>query len=123
MKLTLDRTLINNKRPAKKKDNGIVYLLEFDLEDKKLIKIGITSRKIEERVCEILTSIWKRYRIFPKCYVKRYRKYDKPADVERQLHRQLEEFRYKTKYSFSGSTEFFEVDLVTAVELYDAVEG
>ena len=38
---------------------GILYLLEIDLDERSIIKIGITNRKIESRVCDILTSIFK----------------------------------------------------------------
>lgn len=100
---------------------GIVYILELELEDKKLIKIGMTKKRVETRVCEILTSIWKRYRVFPSCYVKRYKTVSNPSDIERSILRELEEFRYKTKYAFSGYTEMFEVDLETAVNLYDSL--
>lgn len=133
MKLTLDTskivskantsTDVNNRKVEKiVKPSGIVYLLEFTLEDKKLIKIGMTTRRIEDRVCEILVSIWKRYRVFPSCYVKRYSAFNNPADIEKRLHRELDRFRYKTRYTFSGHTEFFEVDIVSAVSLYDEVK-
>lgn len=115
MKLTLNTALLT--APA---DRGIVYVLELDLEDKKLIKVGYTSRlKVEDRVCEILTSIWKRYRIFPQCYVKRYRTCDNPQQIEQSLHQQLSEYSYKSLHRFSGSTELFLVDLHTVTTLYD----
>lgn len=99
---------------------GIVYILEVQLEDKLLVKVGYTSRdKVEDRICEILVGIWKRYRVFPQCYVKRYKEVPNPTQIEAQLHRDLNEFRYKTKYKFSGSTEFFSVPLDTVVDLYD----
>lgn len=124
MKLTLDCSLINNEildNEKSKQAAGIVYLLEFDLEGKKLVKVGMTFRRVEDRVCEILVSIWKRYRIFPQCYVKRYKTCSNPKKMEKQLHKQLYQYKYKTLYSFSGSTEFFEIDLVSAVSAYDAL--
>ena len=124
MKLTLDCSLINNEildNEKSKQAAGIVYLLEFDLEGKKLVKVGMTFRRVEDRVCEILVSIWKRYRIFPQCYVKRYKTCSNPQKMEKQLHKQLYQYKYKTLYSFSGSTEFFEIDLVSAVSAYDAL--
>lgn len=103
-------------------ERGIVYVLEIELEDKVLVKVGYTSRrKVEERVCEILTSIWKRYRIFPKCYVKRYKSFNNPSAVEKQLHKALKAYKYSPKYSFSGSTEFFDTSLDEVVALYDSV--
>jgi hypothetical protein len=101
---------------------GIVYVLEIDLEGKKLVKVGLTQRpRVEDRVCEILVSIWKRYRVFPQCTVKRYRSFDNPAAIEKRLHKELKEFRYETKFSFSGSTEFFDVPLNDVVSLYEDV--
>ena len=125
MKLTLNRTLINDSlinktsRSKIKVDKGIVYVLEFVLEGKKLVKIGITTRKVEDRVCEILVSIWKRYRVFPECCVKRYSSFANPKSIEKKLHKELADYRYKPKYVFSGHTEFFEIDLESAVALYD----
>jgi hypothetical protein len=101
-------------------DSGILYVLELQLEDKALVKIGVTQRdKVEERVCEILTSIWKRYRIFPQCYVKRYRTVSDVYGKEKQLHDLFEEYRYSTEYKFSGSTEIFDIELGKVVEEYD----
>lgn len=101
---------------------GIVYVLELDLEDKLLVKVGYTTRaKVEERVCEILTSVWKKYRIFPKCYVKRYKSVDSPKSMEKTMHNALEGSRYTTQYKFSGSTEIFDIPLEEVVELYDRI--
>ena len=101
---------------------GIVYVLEFELEGKKLGKVGFTSRpKVEDRVCEILVSIWKRYRVFPSCYVKKYRTFDDPLAIERSLHKLLVDYKHTTKFVFSGSTEFFDVPLEEVVKLYDEI--
>ena len=48
-------------------DVGILYLVYFELDGKQLVKIGVTARTIEERVSEILISIFKKYREFPYC--------------------------------------------------------
>lgn len=104
-----------------RKDDGIVYVLQIDLEDKQLVKIGITTRKVEERVCEILTSIWKKYRIFPKCYVKRFKTTTHIELRESMLHEMFAEYSYETQYKFSGCTEFFDVDLDEVVIAYENV--
>jgi hypothetical protein len=116
MKLTVSTSnIITAKR-------GIVYVLEIDLEGKKLVKVGLTHRpRVEDRVCEILVSIWKRYRVFPQCTVKRYSSFNNPAAVEKRLHKELKEFRYTPKFSFSGSTEFFDISLNDVVSLYEDV--
>ena len=46
---------------ADKTKNGILYVILIELEGKPLVKIGVTHRSIEDRVVEILTSIFKRY--------------------------------------------------------------
>lgn len=116
MKLTIDTSNLSSTT------RGIVYILEFNLEGKKLIKVGYTLRpKVEDRICEILVSIWKRYRIFPECYAKKYKAFTNPAVKERALHKLLEDYRYKTKFVFSGSTEFFDVPLGHVVKLYEEI--
>jgi len=102
-----------------KDSKGILYVLEIELEGKKLVKIGITSRKIEDRVCEILTSIWRRYREYPRCYVKRYKVVEGYRAKERELLDYFAEYVYSTKYKFSGSTEVFDVELALVVEKYE----
>jgi hypothetical protein len=100
-------------------DVGILYVLEIQLEDKALVKIGITSKKIEDRVCGLLTSIWKKYRIFPQCYVKRFKKVDGYTSKEAELHKYFADRRYTTKHVFGGCTEFFDIPLDEVVEAYD----
>ena len=101
---------------------GIVYILQIDIEDKQLIKIGVTlDDKVENRITNILVSIWKRYRIFPKTYVKRYKKFDKPYEIEAILHKYFKNYKYETIHKFSGSTEIFEVGLDIVVEAYETL--
>jgi hypothetical protein len=100
--------------------SGILYVLVIKLEDKELVKIGVTQRdKVEDRVAEILISIWKRYRVFPECYPKRFRKVDNVYDRESIMHKKFSEYKYSTKHKFSGSTEMFDVDILEVVEAYE----
>ena len=102
------------------KDEGILYILEIHLEDKQLVKIGITRRnKIEERVIEILTSIFKRYREFPYCRPKRFKKTESVEKNEKILHEYFKEYNYTTKFPFGGHTEIFDIPLDAAVEAYE----
>ena len=99
----------------------IIYLLIIKLEGKKLVKIGITSRRLEDRVCEILKSIYKRYRIFPYCKPKRFTKLANAYKKEQKL---LEVFKNKAKRTdliFNGSTECFEISEELALREYDKV--
>lgn len=103
---------------------GILYLLEFSIEGKKLVKIGLTTRpKVEDRICEILTAMWKKYRIFPECYPKRFKTTENVYEKEQKLHQQFREQRFEMLHKFPGSTEFFDVPLEQVVEAYDAIIG
>jgi hypothetical protein len=102
-----------------KDDEGILYLVLFELEGRPLVKIGVTARNIEDRVSEILVSIFKKYREFPYCKPKRFRKTDNVYGKEAILHNYFKDFQYCTEQKFSGSTEFFDIPLDTAVEVYE----
>ena len=104
---------------AVKEDLGILYLVHFELEGKALVKIGVTTRTIEERVSEILVSIFKKYREFPYCRPKRFRKTSDVYEKEALLHKYFKEYNYTTKNRFSGSTEFFDVPLEDVVIVYE----
>lgn len=110
---------VSKKAPTIEEDYGILYLVHFHLEGKDLIKIGITTRKIEDRVSEILVSIFKKYREFPYCYPKRFQKTADVFEKEAILHKHFEEYRYVTEKVFSGSTEFFDIPIDRAVEVYE----
>lgn len=102
--------------------DGLLYLLELELEDKVLVKIGVTQRiRIEDRVCEILVSIWKRYRVFPKCVTKRYRSVKDVYAKEKFLHKTFSSDRYATKFVFSGSTELFTTPVEEVIKTYEAI--
>ena len=115
MKFKISHNLSDNK--------GIVYVLQLDLEDKQLVKIGITTRKIEERVVEILTEIWKKYGIFPRCYVARYSSVDDYLDMESYLHKYYREFQYTCEHKFVGSTEVFLLDTEQVKIKYDEIKN
>lgn len=100
-------------------DVGILYVAYFELEGKPLVKIGVTSRTIEERISEILVSIFKKYREFPYCRPKRFRKTGNVYEKEAQLHEYFKNYSYTTANKFSGSTEFFDIELDKVVEVYE----
>jgi hypothetical protein len=99
--------------------SGILYLVRFDLEGKELVKIGVTSRSIEERVSEILVSIFKQYREFPYCRPKRFRKVGDVYEKEASLLSYFGEYNYQPSKRFSGSTEFFDIPLDEVVVVYE----
>lgn len=105
---------------------GIVYILYIDLEYEEctynLTKIGVTTRDVEKRVAEILTSIWKKTRIFPRCYVKRFRTVFDPYGVEAELLRGTPN-KSEIELVFSGSTECYILDdqqRDTLLEFYES---
>ncbi len=100
-------------------DIGIVYVVCFNIDGKDLIKIGVTTRKIEDRVAEILVSIFKKYREFPYCRPKRFKKTTDIFEKEATLHKHFEKYKYAPEKKFSGSTEFFDVPLEEVVDAYE----
>jgi hypothetical protein len=111
-------TVTKNKEVLEE-DIGILYLVVFELEGKSLVKIGVTSRTIEERVSEILVSIFKKYREFPYCKPKRFRKTSNVYEKESKLHSYFKTLQYTPLKKFNGSTEFFDVPLDVAVKAYE----
>lgn len=100
-------------------DLGILYIVHFELEGKPLVKIGVTTRTIEERVAEILVSIFKKYREFPYCRPKRFRKTGNVYEKEAILLKYFKDYQYEPSNKFSGSTEFFDIALEDVVEVYE----
>ena len=105
----------------KKIKKGIVYILLFELEGKSLVKIGVTTRSIEERVTEILVEIFSKYREFPYCKPKRFTKSNDIFGKEKELHELFKEHKYKTSKKFGGYTEFFDVDVDKVILEYDKI--
>lgn len=102
--------------------NAILYVLYIDLEDKRLVKIGVTRRAIEDRVVEILGSIFVSYRVFPFCKPKRFQRTPDAFEKEKMLHDYFSSCRYECGSSFSGSTEmFYDVDTEHLLDIYARV--
>lgn len=99
-------------------DRMILYLLEIEIEGVKVVKFGVTRRKIEERVVEILTSLFYNTRRFHYCYPKRFKTVDGALDKEAKLLEYFDWCKYEG-YKFSGHTEVRVVSLEEAVEVYD----
>ena len=98
---------------------GIVYAILIELEGKSLVKIGVTHRRIQDRVAEILTSIFMKYRAFPYCKPLRFKTTEDPYQTEKDFHEYFAEFSYAPEKKFSGSTEFFDVPFEEVVKVYD----
>ena len=111
--------ILTRVKKKKVEEVNILYVVLFELEGKSLVKIGVTSRSIEDRVTEILSSIFKKYRLFPYCYPKRFRQTPMAYEKEAILHKHFAEYSYCTENKFSGSTEFFDVPLELVVDAYE----
>jgi hypothetical protein len=110
---------VNKNKEVVDEDVGILYVVYFRLDEKDLVKIGVTSRTVEDRVSEILVSIFKKYREFPYCRPKRFRKTSDVYEKEALMHQYFKDRNYKPEKVFSGSTEFFEVPLDEVVHVYE----
>ena len=115
--------ILTRVKKNKADECNILYVVLFELEGKSLVKIGVTSRNIEDRVTEILSSIFKKYREFPYCRPKRFRQTDMAYEKEAILHKLFEEYNYTPENKFSGSTEFFDVPLDLVVDAYEKLLG
>lgn len=112
-------------KPKRKKRSkskaGILYILVFRLKcGLEVVKIGITTRSIEERMAEVLISFFLQYRYVPECTPKRFTRLEDVADKEKQMHKEFSEYSYEFDKKFSGFSEFFTgVELDTLVDYYD----
>jgi len=103
-------------------DKQIVYLLDMDIDGTQVIKIGVTGRKIEDRVVEILTSFFYKYRYFCRLRPKRFRKTTNAYEKEAQLLEHFKEYKYESEHKFSGCTELITgIDLDVVVAEYERV--
>ena len=84
---------------------SILYLLDMELDGKKVRKIGITSKRIEERLTGIATSVFSKYRYFPYIYPKRYRKVDSALVKEQLILEYMKEYKWVSEKEFGGHTE------------------
>tara|TARA_R110000744_G_scaffold147612_5_gene260578 strand:+ start:2207 stop:2623 length:417 start_codon:yes stop_codon:yes gene_type:complete len=104
-----------------KTKSGILYVILVELEGKSLVKIGVTHRRIEDRVSEILVGIFKKYREFPYCRPKRFGTTRDTYKKEKALHKHFSAYSYVPSKKFSGSTEFFDIPLEDVVKVYDTI--
>lgn len=106
----------HNKAPKE----GLLYILQFNIDGRLVVKIGITTRSdISERVCEILTAMFKCYRRFWYCYPKRFRKVTDPYDKEQVLLKWFADRKADLGVKFAGSSEFVDVPLEEVVAAYE----
>ena len=104
--------------------DGIVYILILEIGGETVYKIGVTQRNIEERVVEILTSFWRKYRYFPRCETKRFKSTTDIFSKEAALHYHFDKVRYTPEHKTDGSNEFFQIeDLEYLLDVYSRCLG
>lgn len=102
---------------------GILYILIIRLEDNtEVVKIGVTKRKIEDRIQEILLSFYTAYRYFPYCYPKRFKTTTDVFGKESILHKEFALSSYTFDKKFGGYTEFFkDLDMDLVLKRYEEI--
>ena len=100
---------------------SILYLLDMELEGKKVRKIGITSKRIEDRLVGIATSVFSKHRYFPYIYPKRFRKVDSALVKEQKILEYMKEYKWTSEKEFGGHTEMLDVELDVLVDVYEKV--
>ncbi len=106
-----------------KKLSGIVYVIRMELDSGEVVyKVGITTRKIEDRLAEILIGVFKYLRYVPRTSVRRFSKSERYEWVERELLDRYADKKYEWGFSFGGSTEFVcGVEEEELLEVYDSL--
>lgn len=112
--------LKTDKNNVEKEAAGILYILVMEIDGTAVYKIGVTQRKIEERVVEILASFFKSYRYFPWTRPKRFKSTSNVYSKEALLHRYYKKYKYTPEHVFGGSSEFFTgIELDELVDVYE----
>lgn len=106
-------------------EEAYIYVMEFVFRTKTgyktLYKVGITRNKPIDRMLEIVRSFFMGRRYVPECRLVRHRKLPHFLKKEKEVHTELIEFNYKFNSSFSGSTEFFDIDIDKLLFVYESV--
>jgi|SaaInlV_150m_DNA_4_1039716.scaffolds.fasta_scaffold05679_5 hypothetical protein len=102
---------------------GYVYVMEFRFRKgdgyKTLYKVGVTINKPIDRMLQISRSFFMGRRYVPECSLVRFRNLPNYYQREKTVHTRLEEFNYKFKTGFDGSTEFFDIPLDDLLAIYE----
>lgn len=103
-------------------DEGILYLIEMDVDGKRVVKIGLTRRAtIDERLVEIALAHFKAYRQINYMRPKRFRKTSNVSQKEQLLLGYFSSRRYVSEKPFTGHTELVDVDIMEVVTKYDEI--
>ena len=103
-------------------DEGILYLIEMDVDGKRVVKIGLTRRAtIDERLVEIALAHFKAYRQINYMRPKRFRKTSNVSQKEQLLLWYFSSRRYVSEKPFTGHTELIDVDIAEVVQKYEEI--
>jgi hypothetical protein len=114
LKLKVSRNVDN---PVDKE--GTLYLLEIGIDGKMVTKIGVTGRKIEDRVVEITASCFKKYRYFPYVKPKRFRVVEEVYKKEAVLLQYFKPWKYESMNKFGGCQELIDLPVDEIVPVYE----
>ena len=108
----------------KKDTEGRVYVFELILGNVTVYKVGIChTDRVVDRFMEVLKGFFTVYRFIPEARILKYRKFEKPLLIEKHLHKELEEYRYRFSKRFDGSTEFFtDIDIDYLLEYIETLD-
>ena len=103
-------------------DEGILYLIEMDVDGKRVVKIGLTRRPtIDDRLAEIALAHFKAYRQINYMRPKRFRKTCNVLHKEQLLLAYFADRKYISEKPFGGSTELVDVDIMEVVKKYEEI--
>ena len=103
-------------------DEGILYLIEMDVDGKRVVKIGLTRRAtIDERLAEIALAHFKAYRQINYMRPKRFRKTCDVLKKEQLLLGYFAARKYNSEKHFCGCTELVDVDIMEVVQKYEEI--
>ena len=103
-------------------DEGILYLIEMDVDGKRVVKIGLTRRAtIDERLVEIALAHFKAYRQINYMRPKRFRTTSNVSQKEQLLLGYFSSRRYVSEKPFTGHTELVDVDIMEVVTKYEEI--
>ena len=103
-------------------DEGILYLIEMDVDGKRVVKIGLTRRPtIDDRLAEIALAHFKAYRQINYMRPKRFRKTCNVLQKEQLLLAYFADRKYISEKPFGGSTELVDVDIMEVVKKYEEI--
>ena len=94
--------------PIDEVTKGRVYVFSLVINGEYVYKVGMChSDRTTDRFMEVLRAYFNVYRYIPEAKILKFKEFSNPLLVEKHLHKELKEYRYKFTKKFSGSTEFF----------------